>query len=134
MALTLTTITVIDTATRDAQANAFAALIDSGTTQNIRLLNRTSPGGTTGGTGVLVTFTLDGTAAFGGGSSSGVLTLDVSPAISATASAGSATAVNTWEILDDADIRIVGTVTGSDTITSGQTVNLTSFTITWPAS
>lgn len=134
MALTLAVITNIDGDTRDAQATAFKNLIDSGTTQDLRLLNRSSPGGTTDGDGVLVTLPFDGTAAFTGPSAgNGQLTLDVSPAISATASGGSASTVNTFEIRDDSDVRIRGTVTGADTITSGQTVNLTSLTITWPA-
>lgn len=135
MALSITTITLIDGTVRDGQATSFKTLIDAGTAQTLVLLNRSSPGGSSGGTGVLVTLTLDATAAFTGPSGgNGLLTLDVSPAISAVASAGAADTVNTWELRADATVLMRGIVTGSDTITSGQTVNITSLTLTWPAS
>lgn len=129
MALTLGNPTFVATSTRDAQANAFAAQVDAQASQVIVLMQ-------TSGSIDLVSFTLDGTNAFGaGGSSTGTLTLDVSPAISGTAGAGSATAVNQWELRAPTGTPLLrGPVTGSDTITSGQTVNLTSFTLTWPAS
>ena len=123
MALTLGNPTIIATNARNAQADAFDTLVNTGTAQTLVLLNSTT---------VLTTFTLDTTNAFGA-ASTGAITATGLP-LASTASAGSATAVQTYEIRIDGTACWTGAVTGSDTITSGQTVNLTAFTITWPAS
>jgi hypothetical protein len=124
MALTLGAATTIATAARDAQADAFDALINTGGgTAVLRLRNSTT---------TLVTFNLSNPAF--GASSSGAITLS-GVTISATAAAGTATAVDNYQILDrGGTVQWTGGVTGSDTITSGQTCNLTSLVITWPAS
>lgn len=123
MALTLGNPTTIATNARNAQADAFDTLVNSGAVQTLVLLNAST---------VLATFTLDTTNAFGA-ASAGAITLTGLP-LAATAAAGSASAVQTYEIRIDGTACWTGGVTGSDTITSGQTVNLTAFTITWPAS
>lgn len=124
MALALGNATTITTAARDAQANAFETLLATGGgTAQLLLRNSTT---------TLVTFSLSNSPF--GASSSGVITLASTP-ISATASAGSASSVDNYQIKDrGGTVQWTGAVTGSDTITSGQTVNLTSLTITWPAS
>ena|SRR5688572_6016417 len=124
MALTLGAATTIATAARNAQADAFDTLINTGAgTAVLRLRNSTT---------TLVSFNLSNPAF--GAASTGAITLS-GVTISATASAGTATAVDNYQILDrDAAVQWTGGVTGSDTITSGQTVNLTSLVITWPAS
>jgi hypothetical protein len=124
MALTLGAATTIATAARDAQADAFDALINTGAgTAVLRLRNSTT---------TLVSFNLSNPAF--GASSTGAITLS-GVTISATASAGTATAVDNYQILDRGGAVVwTGGVTGSDTITTGQTVNLTSLVITWPAS
>lgn len=114
----------IATAARDAQADAFDNLVNTGGgTATLRLRNSTT---------TLVTFNLSNPAF--GSSSTGAITLN-GVTISATASAGTATAVDNYQILDRGGAVVWGgAVTGSDTITSGQTCNLTSLVITWPAS
>lgn len=125
MALTLGNPTTIATNARNAQADAFDTLVNSGTTQTLVLIDSTGPT-------VLVTLTLDGTNAFGA-ASSGAITATGLP-ISATASAGTAATAETYEIRIDGTACWTGSVTGADTITTGQTVTLTALTITWPAS
>jgi hypothetical protein len=125
MALTLGVATTISTAARNAQADAFDTLVNTGTVQTLVLIDSTGPT-------VLVTFTLDTTNAFGN-ASSGAITVTGLP-LSATASAGAAATAESYEIRIDGTACWTGGVTGADTITSGQTVNLTAFTITWPAS
>ena len=124
MALTLGAATTIATDARNAQADAFDTLINTGAgTAVLRLRNSTT---------ALVTFNLSNPAF--GAASSGAITLS-GVTISATASAGTATSVDNYQILDRGGaVQWTGSVTGSDTITSGQTVNLTSLVITWPAS
>ncbi len=124
MALTLGAATTIATDARNAQADAFDTLINTGGgTAVLRLRNSTT---------TLVSFNLSNPAF--GAASSGAITLS-GVTISATASAGTATAVDNYQILDrGGTVQWTGSVTGSDTITSGQTVNLTSLVITWPAS
>lgn len=124
MALTLGNATTITTAARNAQADAFTTLIATGGgTATLKLRNSTT---------TLVTFNLNNTPF--GAASSGAITL-AGVTISATASAGSATAVDNYQILDrGGTVQWTGSVTGADTITSGQTCNLTSLVITWPAS
>lgn len=124
MALTLGAATTIATSARDAQADAFDTLVNTGGgTAGLRLRNSTT---------TLVTFNLSNPAF--GASSTGAITLS-GVTISATASAGTATAVDNYQILDRGGAVVwTGSVTGSDTITSGQTCNLTSLVMTWPAS
>lgn len=124
MALTLGNATTIATAARDAQADAFDTLVNTGGgTAVLRLRNSTT---------TLVSFNLSNPAF--GASSSGAITLS-GVTISATASAGTATAVDNYQILDRGGAVVwTGSVSGSDTITSGQTCNLSSLVITWPAS
>lgn len=124
MALTLGNATTIATSARDAQADAFDVLVNTGGgTAVLRLRNSTT---------TLATFNLSNPAF--GASSTGAITLS-GVTISATASAGTATAVDNYQILDRGGAVVwTGAVTGADTITSGQTVNLTSLVITWPAS
>lgn len=124
MALTLGNATTIATAARNAQADAFDTLVNTGAgTATLRLRNSTT---------TLATFNLSNPAF--GAASTGAITLN-GVTISATASAGTATAVDNYQILDrDGAVVWTGSVTGSDTITSGQSVNLTSLVITWPAS
>lgn len=122
MALTLGNPTLISDSARNAQADAFDTLINTGTAQTLRLRN--------GGT-VLVTFTLDTTNAFTT-AASGAISVTGQP-LSATASAGAATVPDNYQILADASVHWTGSVSGADGITSGQTVNLVSFTITWPS-
>lgn len=124
MALTLGNATTIATTARNAQADAFTTLIGTGGgTATLKLRNSTT---------TLATFNLSNTPF--GAASSGAITL-AGVTISATASAGTATAVDNYQILDrGGTVQWTGSVSGSDTITSGQTVNLTSLVITWPAS
>ena len=124
MALTLGNATTIATSARNAQADAFDNLVNTGSgTAVLRLRNSTT---------TLASFNLQNPAF--SAAATGVLTLQ-GVTLSTTASAGSASAVDNYQILDrDGNVVWTGAVTGSDTITSGQTVNLTSLTITWPAS
>ncbi len=114
----------IATAARNAQADAFTTLVGTGAgTATLLLRNSTT---------TLVTFNLSNTAF--GAASTGAITL-AGVTISATASAGSASAVDNYQIVNrNAAVVWGGVVTGSDTITSGQNCNLTSLVITWPAS
>lgn len=114
----------ITTAARNAQADAFTTLIATGGgTATLLLRNSTT---------TLVTFNLSNTPF--GAAATGAITL-AGVTISATASAGTATAVDNYQIKDrGGTVQWGGVVTGSDTITTGQTANLTSLVITWPAS
>lgn len=124
MAITLGAITTLSDAARNAMADAFDTLTNTGAGAPSLVVRATGP--TT-----LITFTLDGTAAFGV-SASGVITLDVSPAITANASASGAPA--TYIITDsDAATILTGTASG-DSVVSGLSYTLSSFTLTMPAS
>lgn len=124
MAITLGAITTLSTAARNALADAFDTLANTGAGAPTLVVRASGP--TT-----LITFTLDGTAAFGV-AATGVITLDVSPAITATAAASGAPA--TYIITDsDAATILTGTASG-DSVTSGLTYTLSSFTLTMPAS
>jgi hypothetical protein len=114
----------IPTAGRNAIADGFDSAVNTGGgTAVLRLRNSTT---------TLVSFNLQNPAF--GAASTGTITL-AGTTLTNTASAGTATAVDNYEILDRGSAQIwAGAVTGSDTITSGQTVNLTSFSITFPAS
>lgn len=132
-----TTIKIAD-ATRNAMMDAVTAAIDAGTAGYIEIRSGTQPANAnTAVTGsLLVTLTLDATASFGA-SAAGVITLDATPVITATAVA---TGTATWaRIFDSAGNAVldgsVGTSGEAFTITStsivsGQTVNLTAGTLT----
>lgn len=133
--------TRISTEMRDAACNAIVDLLDAGTTPTLKVYTGTQPASAEdAATGtLLVTFSLDGTAAFGA-SSSGVATLDVVPAISAVA--GAAGTAGWFRAADSTDTnRIDGSVgqgsgdlsLDNTTIANGQTVNLVSWTVTMPA-
>lgn len=113
----------ISTAARNAQADAFDDLVNTGAgTATLLLRNSTT---------TLVTFNLQNPAF--GAASTGVITLQ-GTTLSTTASAGTASSVDNYQIKDrGGNVVWGGVVTGSDTITSGQTVQLSSFTITWPS-
>jgi hypothetical protein len=125
MAITLGAITTLSTAARNAMADAFDTLVNTGASSP-HLIVQTSGGGSN-----LVDFTLDGTAAFGA-SSSGTITLDVSPAITATA-ANSGTPGQYIITDSDGSTVLTGSASGDD-ITSGLSYTLSSFTLTMPAS
>ena len=126
MALTLGNPNSISTGARNAQADAFDTYVNAATDQFLELLD--------GSNVTLVSFDLDATNAFGS-ASSGAISVTGQP-LQATAVAGSASSVASWRIRTTTpnENAMTGPVTGSDTITSGQTVNLTSFSLTWPAS
>jgi hypothetical protein len=124
MAIALGNISVLATASRNAMANAFNTLVNTGAgTASIRLLN---------GATVLVTFPLPNPAF--GAAATGTITLLGTP-INATAVAGTATIPNGFEIVDRGGAVVAsGPVTTGDAITSGQTVTLSSYTLTVNAS
>ena len=123
MALTLGNPTW-ETAARNALADAFDTLVNTGSgTATLVLRNSTT---------VLATFNLADPAF--GAAATGVITLAGTP-LSTTASAGSETTPDNYQIFDqDSNLVASGTVTGTGAITSGETVNLNSFSITIPAS
>lgn len=123
MALTLGNPT-LETIARNALSDALDALINTGAgTAVLTLRNSTT---------VLVTFNLQNPAF--GASAAGVITLQGVP-ISATASAGSATTPDNYQVINrDAALTMSGAVTGTGPITSGETVNLNSYSYTTPAS
>lgn len=125
MALTLGNPT-LPTATRDALANNIDDLVNTGSgTATIVLIDD-------GGLGDLVEIDLQNPAF--GASSTGVITLAGVP-LSGTASAGSATTPDKYEIRDrDGAVVADGAVTGVGPITSGDTVDLSGYTWTQPAS
>lgn len=127
MALTLGAPTLATTA-RNAllDGSSLETLLLTGSAQDaaLVLLN---------GSTELVRWDLNSTAPLNG-SSSGSATLNFQSS-SATASAGTATVPDTYHIEDQAEtVQISGSVTGSDGITSGQTVTVGTITITVPAS
>lgn len=123
MALTLGNPT-LETLARNALSDALDALINTGAgTATLTLRNSTT---------VLVTFNLQNPAF--GASATGVITLQGVP-ISAVASAGSATTPDNYQVINrDSSLVMSGSVTGTGPITSGETVNLNSYTYTTPAS
>jgi hypothetical protein len=128
----------LSTAARNAACNAIVDLLDVGNEAARFLLTDTADGvGTT-----IAAISLDATAAFGA-ASTGVATLDVSPVPSATASATDTAAGWALQSMNSGTPTsvITGTIgTGSEdldidnaSITSGQTINITSMTVTVPA-
>jgi hypothetical protein len=127
MALTLST------AVRDAIANAVDDYINTGTAQTIEFQ--------TAGSVEVATITLNTTNAFGA-SSTGTITMTGQP-LSDSSATGNASDVTKFVIKVDAADAITGTVntTGADinfpggvVFGVGDTVTLTTFTITCPAS
>jgi hypothetical protein len=129
----------LSTAARNAACNAIVDLLDVGNEAARFLLTDTADGaGTT-----IAAISLDATEAFGA-ASTGVATLDVSPVPSATASATDTAAGWALQSMNSGTPTsvITGTIgTGSEdldidnaSITSGQTINITSMTVTVPAS
>lgn len=123
MALTLGNPT-LETLARNALSDALDALVNTGAgTATLTLRNSTT---------VLVTFNLQNPAF--SASATGVITLQGVP-ISAVASAGSATTPDNYQVINrDSSLVMSGSVTGTGPITSGETVNLNSYTYTTPAS
>lgn len=120
MALSLSTI-VYDTFTRNALRDALDTAINSGSAPVVMLYSSTPT--------LLATVPLDTTDAFTT-SSPGLLTLNAAPR---TVNAVATGVPVTYELRIDApsgQIIATGTVTGGDTINSGQPVNLTAMTIT----
>jgi hypothetical protein len=119
MAFTLSTLT-LTTAGRTRFADTGKACFNSGT---LRFRNSTT---------VLTTFNLAATAF--GGASSGVLTL--AAVSNSTASAGTNTVPDNYQILaSDATVLGDGVFSGTPSaITSGDTIALSSYTLTMPAS
>lgn len=122
MALALSTI-VFTTTTRDALRDALETLINSGTTPVLELYTSTTPGGGT----LLAAIPLNATDAVTA-SSPGLLTFVVPQTVNgaATGTPGS------WQLKIQSGGTVIaeGLTSGSDTINSGQPVNLTSWTIT----
>jgi hypothetical protein len=120
MAIALGNISTLATASRNAMANALNTLVNTGAgTAALRLLNNST---------VLVSFSLPNPAF--GAAATGTITLNGTP-LSATASAGTATIPNAYEIVDRGGAVVAsGPVTTGDAITSGQTVSLNSYTLT----
>jgi hypothetical protein len=131
----------IPTAVRNTLCAAFTGAIDAGAaggTIDIRTGSKpTTPNDAATGT-LLATFTLDPVSF--GAPSTGVATLDVSPAISTT---GLAAGTAGWARIKDSTGASVGDITvgtsGTDMIMDnaviavGQTLNLTAGTVTQPA-
>jgi hypothetical protein len=121
----------ISSAARNAACDAIVDLFDVGGAGKL-ILQESGPS-------TLATLTFNSTAF--GDASTGVATLVVSPAISATASATGTASLFSMQQNDDTEV-ISGTVatSGGDitidntSVTSGQTVNLNSLTVTVPAS
>lgn len=124
MAITLGAITTLATAARDALSNAFNTLANTGAGAAHLIVRDT-------GNVTLVDFTLDTTSAFGA-SATGVITVDVSPAITATAAASGAP--TNYIITDSSAATILTGSASGDSVTSGLSYTLSSFTLTCPAS
>lgn len=133
----------LSTAARNAACNAIVDLLDAGASGGtIKIYTGTQPANANTAVStqtLLVTFTLDGTAAYGA-ATTGAASLDVSPAITATAGAGGTA---TWFRAADSDGNTVfdGSVGESSadlvintaTISSGNTCEISGHTVTVPA-
>lgn len=85
-------------------------------------------------TTTLVDFTLDATTPLTGGSVDGSATFNFTSA-SAVATAGTATIPNNYQVIGrDNAVHLSGTITATDGISVGQTVNAGTITATAPAS
>jgi hypothetical protein len=133
----------LSTAARNAACNAIVDLLDAGAgAPTIKIYDGSQPANANTAVStqtLLVTFTLDSTAAYGS-ASSGSASLDVSPAITATAVA---TSTATWFRAADSDGNTVfdgsvGTsaadlIFNTVSISSGNTCELSGHTVTVPA-
>lgn len=139
----------INTAARNAAANAIAALVDGGSgAGKLRVYTGSAPAGpgTSPSGTLLLEFTLSDPAF--GAASAGTVTLDITPAVTTTGittgTAGYCRFVDSTEAagtgLGVVDGSVTATGGGGDltltttSITTGLTVDITSFTLTMPAS
>lgn len=124
MALSIATI-VFPTVTRDSLRDKLALDIDAGTGAILELFDNATPG-----SGVMLArIPLDTTLAFAS-SSPGLLTCDVSPVPTVNGAATGVPLSYQLKTQVAGTVVVQGTISGGDTINSGQPVNLTSFTIT----
>jgi hypothetical protein len=122
--ITLGAITNMSDDLRDAQSAAINTTINAGASAPHLIIQ------TAGGADDLLDFTLDSTSAFVVGAT-GVISLDLDPAISAEADAGGAPA---QYVITDADgnVKITGEASG-DTIVAGLVYAIGAFSLTTPA-
>lgn len=140
----------ISTASRNAEADAIAALVDGGAGAGVlRIYTGAQPSGPdTAASGTLLAEITLNDPAFAG-ASSGAIVLDVTPAISDSSANNSGTAgwcrflssteaAGTGLGVIDASVGSSGSgadlILSSTSVTSGGTVSITSFTFTAPAS
>ena len=124
MSTTLGNVTALADTARNAMLDALDALINTGGGTAVLRLRSSVPT-------VLVTFNLQNPAF--GNAASGSMALAGTP-LTATASAGSATTPADYQILDrGGTLQVTGAVSSTDGITTGQTCNLNSFSLTMPA-
>lgn len=124
MALSIATI-VFPTVTRDSLRDKLIADIDAGTQAILELFDNATPGSGT----MLARIPLDATQAFNP-SSPGLLTCDVVPVPTVNGAASGIPLSYQVKTQTAGTVIFQGTVSGGDTINSGQPVNLTSFTVT----
>lgn len=124
MALSIATM-VFPTAERDSLRDKLQADIDAGTGAILELFDNATPGSGT----MLARIPLDTTQAFTA-SSPGLLTCDVTPIPTVNGAATGVPLSYQLKTQVAGTVCVQGTITGGDTINSGQPVNLTSFTIT----
>lgn len=124
MALSIATI-VFPTVTRDSLRDKLQSDIDAGTGAILELFDNATPG-----SGVMLArIPLDTTLAFAS-SSPGLLTCDVVPVPTVNGAATGVPLSYQLKTQVAGTVVVQGTISGGDTINSGQPVNLTSFTIT----
>lgn len=125
MALALGTIVWADP-TRQAMGNAVEALVNGGTDPVLELRDNATPGSGT----LLASIPLNGTDAITSVSSTGLITFVVPATVNGVANG----IPLSYQLKGNASAVIFqGTVTGGDTINTGQPVNLTTFTVQIPA-
>jgi hypothetical protein len=125
MAITLAAATA-ESGILNAYAVAGAALLNTGTSGHLEIRDA-------GGTTLLVDILFDVNDPEWAASGPNI-TLDVTPALTAIAAAGSATAPAVWRLFDGAGtLQYSGTCTG-DTITAGDVININSLVFTIEAS
>lgn len=125
MAITLTAAVAEATMTAEL-ATATATRLNTGTSGHIEIRS-------SGGTILLVDLLFDQSDPEWTASGA-VVTLDVSPAISATAVGGTATAPAVWRLFDGAGVLVYTGTASGDTITSGDVININSLAFTIQAS
>lgn len=133
----------LSTAAQNAACNAIVDLLDAGAgAPTIKLYTGTQAANANTAIGaqtLLVTFTLDATAAYGA-ASSGAAALDVSPAITAVAVAGGTAtwfraADSTGAVVFDGSVGTASAdlIMNTTTIANGNTCELNGHTVTVPA-